>query len=50
MSRAAFGRPKAAGRWWGFFQFPDLWQGNEGSLAVAVHVGADSVAGRHEPT
>jgi hypothetical protein len=38
------------GRWWGFFQFPDLWQGNDGSLSVAVHVGADSAAGRHEPT
>lgn len=49
VSPPEYGRDPA-GRWWGFFQFPDLWQGNDGSLAVAVHVGADSVAGRHEPT
>lgn len=39
-----------AGRWWGFFQFPDLWRGNDGVLYLAVNVGADSVAGKHEPT
>jgi hypothetical protein len=39
-----------AGRWWGFFQFPDLWRGNDGALYLAVNVGADSMAGRHEPT
>ena len=39
-----------AGRWWGFFQFPDLWRGNDGVLYLAVNVGADSEAGRHEPT
>lgn len=39
-----------AGRWWGFFQFPDLWRGNDGVLYLAVNVGADSAAGRHEPT
>jgi hypothetical protein len=39
-----------AGGWWGFFQFPDLWRGNDGALYLAVNVGADSVAGRHEPT
>ena len=39
-----------AGRWWGFFQFPDLWRGNDGTLYLAVNVGADSEAGRHEPT
>jgi hypothetical protein len=50
VSPPEYGRGDPDGRWWGFFQFPDLWQGNDGSLAVAVHVGADSVAGRHEPT
>ena len=39
-----------AGRWWGFFQFPDLWRGNDGSLSVGINVGADSAAGKHEPT
>ncbi len=39
-----------AGRWWGFFQFPDLWRGNDGVLYLAVNVGADSAAGKHEPT
>jgi hypothetical protein len=39
-----------AGRWWGFFQFPDLWRGNDGVLYLAVNIGADSEAGRHEPT
>lgn len=39
-----------AGRWWGFFQFPDLWRGNDGVLYIAVNIGADSEAGRHEPT
>ena len=34
----------------GFFQFPDLWRGNDGALYLAVNVGADSEAGRHEPT
>lgn len=38
------------GRWWGFFQFPDLWRGHDGVLYLAVKIGADSVAGRHEPT
>jgi hypothetical protein len=50
VSPPEYGRGDPAGRWWGFFQFPDLWQGNDGSLSVAVHVGADSVAGSHEPT
>lgn len=35
---------------WGFYQFPDMWQGCNGELYVAVNVGADSRAGRHEPT
>jgi hypothetical protein len=39
-----------AGRWWGFFQFPDLWRGNDGALYLAVNIGADSMAGKHEPT
>lgn len=39
-----------AGRWWGFFQFPDLWLGNDGALYLAVNVGADSAAGKHEPS
>jgi hypothetical protein len=39
-----------SGKWWGFFQFPGLWRGDDGVLFVSVHIGADSVAGRHEPT
>lgn len=39
-----------AGRWWGFFQFPDLWRGRDNKLYLAVNVGADSEVGRHEPT
>lgn len=39
-----------AGRWWGFFQFPDLWRGNDGVMYLAVNVGADSTVGEHEPT
>ena len=38
------------GKWWGFFQFPDLWRGNDGALYLAVNVGADSTVGEHEPT
>ncbi|MBI2440833.1 MAG: exo-alpha-sialidase [Lentisphaerae bacterium] len=49
VSPPEYGRDPA-GRWWGFFQFPDLWRGNDGRLYLAVHVGADSMAGRHEPT
>lgn len=49
VSPPEYGRDPA-GRWWGFFQFPDLWRGNDGKLYLAVNVGADSAAGRHEPT
>ena len=49
VSPPEYGRDPA-GRSWGFFQFPDLWRGNDGSLSVVVHVGADSVAGTHEPS
>jgi hypothetical protein len=34
-----------AGRWWGFFQFPDLWRGNDGALYLAVNIGVDSAVG-----
>lgn len=49
VSPPEYGRDPA-GRWWGFFQFPDLWRGRDGTLYLAVNVGADSEAGRHEPT
>lgn len=39
-----------AGKWWGFYQFPDLWQGSNGTFFIAVNVGADSTVGEHEPT
>ena len=42
VSPPEYGRGDPAGSWWGFFQFPDLWQGNDGSLSVAVHVGANT--------
>ena len=35
---------------WGFYQFPKMWRGGDGRLYLAMHVGADSPAGRHEPT
>ena len=35
---------------WGFFQFPDLWRGEDGDLYLVINVGADSRAGRHEPS
>ena len=35
---------------WGFYQFPDMWRGRDGRIYLAMNVGADSTAGRHEPT
>jgi hypothetical protein len=35
---------------WGYYQFPDLWQGRDGRTYLAVNVGPDSEAGHHEPT
>jgi len=35
---------------WGFYQFPDLWRGNDDRLYLAMNVGADSAVGRHDPT
>lgn len=49
VSPPEYGRDPA-GKAWGFFQFPDLWRGNDGTLSVVVNVGADSAAGKHEPS
>lgn len=47
----AVGPPEMTGpESWGFFQFPDLWRGRDGDLYLVVNVGADSRAGRHEPS
>ena len=47
----AVGPPEMAGPdKWGFFQFPDMWRGRDGSLYLVINVGADSLAGRHDPS
>jgi len=47
----AVGPPEMTGpESWGFFQFPDMWRGKDGSLYLVINVGADSRAGRHEPS
>jgi len=47
----AVGPPEMTGpESWGFFQFPDMWRGKDGSLYLVINVGADSLAGRHEPS
>ena len=46
----AVGPPEMTGpESWGFFQFPHMWRGRDGSLYMVINVGADSLAGRHEP-
>lgn len=45
----AVGAPEMSGQW-GFFQFPNLWRGRDGDLHLAVNIGVDSEAGRHEPS
>lgn len=47
----AVGPPEMTGpESWGFFQFPDMWRGRDGDLYLVINVGADSLAGRHDPS